>query len=210
MTAKKIQLKPDMNNSIDYYNFCSANNDLPILDILNERFTRCFRVSFSNHLRMISNINYSQDKITFEEWKQENTNLNCMFIVKLKGLNSPILIKLDRVLSYGALDILAGGTGEDYKSESTKEMTAIELAILKNLGLKLIEDLNNAWSPVHDMKAEYLRTEVNSQFVGIIPPESKMVRVSHEIEFSNNKGTLEILYPYSTLFPIRDKLFLRP
>lgn len=207
MTAKKLKVVPNMNNSIDFYNFCTVNNDLPILEILNERFTRCFRVTFSNHLRMISNITYNQDKISFEEWKEQNPNTNCMFIVKSKSLNAPILIKLDRILSYSALDILTGGTGEDYKTESTKEMTAIELAILKNLGTKLIEDINTAWSPVYDLKAEYVRTEINSQFIGIVPPESKMIRISHEIEFSNSKGTLEILYPYSTLFPIRDKLF---
>lgn len=207
MTARKLNITPNMNNSIDFYNFCTANNDLPILEILNERFTRCFRVTFSNHLRMISNITYKQDKVTMEEWKNENSNTNCMFVLKLKTLNAPILIKLDRILSYSTLDILTGGNGEDYKTESTKEMTAIELAILKSLGTKLIEDLNTAWSPVHEVKAEYMRTEINSQFIGIIPPENKMIRVSHEIEFANNKGTLEILYPYSTLFPIRDKLF---
>ena len=207
MSARKIQIKPDMNNSIDFYNFCSANNDLPILDILNERFARSFRVTLSNHLRMISNISYSTDKLTFEDWKSQNTNLNCMFILKLKNLNSPILVKLNRVLSYGAIDILAGGTGEGFQTESEKEMTMIELSILKNIGLKIIEDLNSSWSPVQELKAEYLRTEVNSQFIGIIPPETKMIRVSHDIEFNKNKGSLEILYPYSTLFPIRDKLF---
>lgn len=207
MTAKKIQIIPNMDNSIDFYNFCTANNDLPILDILNERFSRCFRVTFSNHLRMISNISYSQDKVIFDDWKEENQNHNCMFIIKLKSLNSPIVVKLDRVLAYSAIDILAGGEGKDYQSESKKEMTAIELAILKNLGMKIIEDLNTAWNPIHEVKAEYIRTEINAQFIGIVSPESKMIRINHEIEFASNKGSLEILYPYSTLFPIRDKLF---
>jgi flagellar motor switch protein FliM len=207
MTARKNQIKPDMTNSIDFYNFCNANNDLPVLDILNERFNRSFRVTLSNHLRMISNISYNTEKVKFQDWVEENTNHNCMFIIKLKSLNAPIIIKLDRVLSYGAIDILTGGTGEDFINESNKEMTMIELSILKNLGLKIIEDLNGAWSPVQDIKAEYVRTEINAQFVGIVPPESKMIRVSHDIEFSKNKGSLEILYPYSTLFPVRDKLF---
>lgn len=207
MTVRKLKIKPDIKNSIDYYNFCTANNDLPILDIINERFTRCFRVSFSNYLRMISNISYSQDKLSLEDWKTENSNLNSFFVLKSKTLNSPILVKFDRVFSYGVIDILAGGTGKDYLTESDKEMTCIELSILKNLTIKVIEDLNSAWSPVSDLKLEYVRTEVNSQFIGVASPESKMIRVTHKIEFGENQGKLEVIYPYSTLFPLRDKLF---
>jgi len=122
-------------------------------------------------------------------------------------LNAPLLIKLDRVLSYGALDILAGGNGEQYQTESVKEMTVIELTILKNLGLKIIEDLNAAWTPIENIKLEYIRTEINSQFIAFFEPECKVIRISLQVEFGLNKGTLEILYPYSTLFPVRDQLF---
>jgi len=207
MGIRKPQIYPNLNNSIDFYNFCTANNDLPVLDVINERFARSFRVTFSNYLRMISNIKYSVDKLSLADWKEENANANCFFIVKSKNLNSPMLIKLDRILSYGALDILTGGSGQDYKEESKKEMTCIELSILKNLGLKIIEDLNSAWSPISDLKIEYLRTEINSHFIGVAPLESRTIRVSHEVEFGGNNGGLEIVYPYSTLFPLRDKLF---
>lgn len=209
MTARKIKINDKINeqNSIDFYNFCNANNDLPILEVLNERFSRSFRVTFSNYLRVISNTTHTQDKITFEQWRSENSNLNCIFIIKLKGLNSPILVKFDRVLSYGALDTLSGGSGEDYRTESEKEMTSIELSILKNLGLKLIQDLNESWAPIYEIKAEYVRTEVNADYVGIVSPTTKMIRVTHEVEFLKNKGKVEVIYPYSTLFPLRDKLY---
>ena len=32
---------------------------------------------------------------------------------------------------------------------SIKEMTQIELSLIKDVGLKLIDDLNLAWNPVH-------------------------------------------------------------
>ena len=53
----------------------------------------------------------------------------------------------------------------------------------------------------------YVRTEINSQFVGIIPPNSKVKIVSNLVEFDKVKGLVEVLYPYSTLFPVRDQLF---
>ncbi len=197
----------NMDKSIDYFNFCRMENDLPILDILNERFIRSFRVTLSNHLRMIANIKCQQDKMVFGDWLKTQVCDNCMFVVKCSRLNASILIKLDRDLAYAVVDILTGGDGKVGQEFKRKEMTQIELAILKDLGLKMIQDLNEAWVPVHQLGAQHHRTECNAQFLGLVPPESKMIRVSHQIEFGDIKGHLEILYPYSTLFPVRDKLF---
>jgi len=207
MTARKLKFKPDMKNSIDYYNFCTANNDLPILKILNERFSRSFRVSLSNHMRMISNIDYSDQKITFSEWQENNKHTNCIFIMKLQKFSTPLLVKFNRALAYGIIDTLTGGTGDDFKDGSDKEMTQIELSLLKDVGLKLIDDLNIAWNPVHEVKAKYVRTEVNAQFVGIVPPDSKVIKVDFKVNFNNVNGVIEVLYPYSTLFPMRNELF---
>ncbi len=207
MEKTKQKYDPNMKNSIDYYNFCTVDNRLPILEILNERFTRCFRVSLSNYLRMISTINHSSSSQVFSKWVNQNSNSCCMFIVRLNSLMAPILIKFDRSLSFGIIDALAGGEGKEYKDGDKKEFTQIDLTILRDIGDMVIADLNEAWNPVEEIKAQYIRTEINTQFVGIIPANSKVITISNQVEFNKTKGELEILYPYSTLFPIRDKLF---
>lgn len=197
----------DMKNSVDFYNFCTADNNLPILEVINERFARSFRVSLSNTLRMISNISYSSKSQSFSEWVAGNRNSCFMFIVRFNSLNAPILIKLDRALSYGIIDILAGGTGKDFKEVETKEFTMIDLTALKDVADLIIADLNESWRPIEEIKAQYLRTEINSQFIGIIAPGSRVRVVSNQVEFLKTKGMLEIIYPYSTMFPVRDTLF---
>ena len=86
-------------------------------------------------------------------------------------------------------------------------MTQIELSLLREISEKLVDDLNLAWSPTSQIKAKLLRTEVNSQFVAIAPPDAKMIQVNFETEFNEIKGKFEIVYPYSTLFPMRNELF---
>lgn len=194
-------------NSIDYFNFCTFDNNLPILDILNERFCRSFRVSISNHLRMISIITPSSSNKVFSEWIEQNNRSCCMFIMRFNSLDAPVLVKLDRSLSYGIIDVLAGGNGKEFKEETGKEFTMIELTLLKSISELIIRDLNEAWKPVEEIKAQYIRTEINPQFVGIVPPSSRVRIASYQVEFDKVKGVLEILLPYSTIFPIRDKLF---
>jgi flagellar motor switch protein FliM len=207
MRKLKQKNNTDLNKSIDYLNFCNADNRLPILEIINERFIRTFRVSLSNHLRMITTISSTLRNQVFSEWVNDNANSSCMFIIRFNSLHAPILVKLDRSLAFGIIDILAGGTQKNFKQEAEKEFTMIDLLALKEISDFIISDLNEAWGPVEEIKAQYIRTEVNPQFVGIVPGNSKVKLVSHLIEFDKTKGMMEILYPYSMLFQVRDQLF---
>ena len=207
MGKARAEIIPSMKNSIDYYNFCTADNKLPILEIINERFARSFRVSLSNYLRMITTFSSSSKIEVFSEWSLQNKQTSCMFIIRLKNLKSPILIKLNRALSYGIIDALAGGVGKEFEHESDKEFTMIDLTILKDIADLIISDLNQAWAPVEEIKAQYVRTEINAQFIGIIPPASKVIVVGYSVELNSSKGEIEVLYPYSTLYSVRDKLF---
>jgi len=130
-----------------------------------------------------------------------------MFIISLQKLGTPILVKFDRELTYRMIDVLAGGSGSDYTVDSNKEITQIELGLIKEICLKLIDDLNEAWSPIYEIKAKYVRAEVNAEFIGIVSAESKVIKVDYKIGFNNVTGVMEIIYPYSTLFPIRNELF---
>jgi flagellar motor switch protein FliM len=199
--------EPTMKNSLDYYNFCTMDTRLPIMEILNERFTRCFRVSFSNYIRMISTIKYSSRRLTFGEWVKENQQHTFMSVLRLKSLKAPMLIHFDREFSYGTINLLAGEESRGFEPEGSKEFTQIELSMLRPVADLVINDLNEAWFPVENIQAEYLRTEINAQFVGIIPPDERVIAITFEIEFSNRKGAIELLFPYSMLFPIRDKLY---
>ncbi|OUR93511.1 hypothetical protein A9Q84_18740 [Halobacteriovorax marinus] len=207
MGARKDKLKPTIEKPIDIYNYSGKDSDMPVLEILNERIRRSFQLSLSTHLRVSTNLTFTQEKYQFKDWLTENTQTNCMFIITLQSVNAPILLKFDRNFSYGVIDILTGGTGRDYRAGSDKEMTTLELSLLKDLGCKFIEDLNTSRTSVQEIKANFLKIEENPQFVGIVSPDSRIINVKYEVEYGGNTGMIEVLYPYSTLFPLKDKLF---
>ena len=69
-----------------------------------------------------------------------------------------------------------------------------------------ISDLEEAWAPVHRIDAQYLRTEINPQFVGVVPPSDVIIATTLEVEFESASGTIMIVVPYSTIEPIKQKL----
>jgi len=69
-----------------------------------------------------------------------------------------------------------------------------------------ITDLEEAWAPVHKIDAQYVRTEINPQFVGVVPPSDVIITTTFEVEFESASGTIMVVIPYSTIEPIKQKL----
>ena len=69
-----------------------------------------------------------------------------------------------------------------------------------------INDLEEAWAPVHRIDAQYLRTEINPQFATVVPPSDVIIATTFEVEFESASGTIMVVVPYSTIEPIKAKL----
>lgn len=205
MEHKKEKL--EVENSLDYFNFCQVENELKILDELNNNFVRSFRVSISNHLNSITNVNSKTYNDVFGVWAGDLKEAECFFIVHAKGLNSPVLIHFDKEFSYGAIELLTGGVGKDISSYSMKDYTNLEASLLQEIALKLIKDLNENWRPIHDISLQLDRIQVSSKLIAIVPSDSKVKKCQFDVEFQNYKGCISIIYPYTTLFPLRNKLY---
>lgn len=180
---------------------------MPILEIIYERFIRSFRVSLSNSLRKISTISMiSTDLLKFGEFVNTLPIPSCMCIMRFSELRGPALLVFESKLAYAIIDSYFGGTDRPFTKIEGKEFTSIELSFMKRVMDMAIDDLEDAWSPVHKIDAQYMRTEINPQFVGVVPPSDVIITTTFEIEFESASGTIMVVIPYSTIEPIKQKL----
>jgi flagellar motor switch protein FliM len=180
---------------------------MPILEIIYERFIRSFRVSLSNSLRKISTISMiSTDLLKFGEFVNTLPIPSCMCIMRFNELRGPALLVFESKLAYAIIDSYFGGTDRPFTKIEGKEFTQIELSFMKKVMDMAISDLEEAWAPVHRIDAQYLRTEINPQFVGVVPPSDVIIATTLEVEFESASGTVMIVIPYSTIEPIKQKL----
>lgn len=180
---------------------------MPILEIIYERFIRSFRVSLSNSLRKISTISMiSTDLLKFGEFVNTLPIPSCMCIVRYNELRGPALIVFESKLAYAIIDSYFGGTDRPFTKIEGKEFTSIELSFMRRVMEMAINDLEDAWAPVHKIDAQYIRTEINPQFVGVVPPSDVIIATTFEVEFESASGTVMIVVPYSTIEPIKQKL----
>ena len=180
---------------------------MPTLEMVNERFTRYFRISLFNFLRRSAEISISGIQIQkFSEYVQGlfvPTNLN---IVRFAPLRGRALIVIEPRLVFTAVDNFFGGDGQFYNKVEGREFTPTEMRIIRLIINLIFKDLKEAWKPVLALEFEYMNSEVNPAFANIVSPAEIVVVSTVHIELEGGGGDINIAMPYSMIEPIRDLL----
>jgi flagellar motor switch protein FliM len=208
-TAQKGNTAPP--NSVVHYDL--ANQDriirgrMPTLDIIHDRFIRLFRVSLSAALRKVANIGVnSSGPIKFGEFMNSLPLPSCLNILRVEPLRGSAVMVIESKLLYALVDSLFGGSDIPYTKIEGKDFTPIEIKIAKRIVMAAVEDLERAWAPVFPLKISYSRTEINPQFVAVVPPSDVVISTSFDVELEKMSGSIKLVIPYSTLEPIKSKL----
>jgi flagellar motor switch protein FliM len=180
---------------------------LPQLDVIYEKFMRAFRISLSSSLRKIATLNHaSTDFLKFGEFINTLPMPTCMSVLRFNGLRGSALMVIESKLTYALVDSFFGGADRPYTKIEGKEFTAIELQIVRKVVELAISDLEIAWQSVAKIDCSFVRTEVNPQFVGIVPPTDVVIASTFDVELENANGTITLVIPYATIEPIKQKL----
>ena len=180
---------------------------LPQLEVIYEKFMRSFRVSLSSALRKIASLTLaSTDFLKFGEFINTLPMPTCMSVLRFSTLRGSALLVIESKLAYALVDSFFGGADRPYTKIEGKDFTQIELSIVRKVVELAIDDLEQAWASVEKIGASFVRTEVNPQFVGIVPPTDVVIASTFDVELENANGTITIVIPYATIEPIKQKL----
>ena len=182
---------------------------MPTLDIIHDRFIRLFRISLSALLRKVANIGInSSGPVKFGEFMTSLPLPSCLNILRFDPLRGSAVIVIESKLLYALVDSLFGGNDTPYTKIEGKEFTPIEIKIARRIILLIAEDLERAWAPVYPLKIHYSRSEINPQFVAIVPPSDVVISTAFDVELEKITGSIKLIIPYATLEPIKSKLSL--
>ncbi|SPF31268.1 Flagellar motor switch protein FliM [Syntrophobacter sp. SbD1] len=208
-TTKESAPAPD-----NFHLFDLANQDrivrgrMPTLDIINDRFAKIHRISLSGSLRRMLDINVCQaEMIKFGEFIRTLPVPTSLHILKIEPLRGHVLFMIESRLIFNLVDCFFGGTGKgSYKIEG-RDFTSIEYRVINKVVKQVLQDLEQAWQPITEVSFNFVRSEVNPQFATIIPPTDVVIVVRFELEMDRMMGRMALVLPYSTIEPIRSKLY---
>jgi len=180
---------------------------MPTLEIINDRFARLFRESLSTSLRKVVDVSaVSTDMMKFGEFLKTLPVPTSIHILKMDPLRGNSLMVFESKLVFTLVDLFLGGKGTTTVKIEGREFTHIEQRIIRKVLKEALADMERAWTPVHQVQIEYMRSEINPQFVGIVPPTDVVVVISFDIEMEFTSGSMTICIPYASLEPIKEKL----
>lgn len=180
---------------------------LPQLEVIYEKFMRAFRVSLSSSLRKIASITLTGTEfLKFGEFINTLPMPTCMSVLRFGNLRGSALFVIESKLAYALVDSFFGGADRPYTKIDGKDFTPIELQIVQKVVNLAIHDLEAAWASIEKIGCSFVRTEVNPQFVGIVPPTDVVIASTFDVELENASGTVSIVIPYATIEPIKQKL----
>lgn len=192
--------------------FDLANQDriirgrMPVLEIVNDRFARLCTNALSNAIRKRVELNpISIDMTKFGDFMRSLPVPTSINIFKMDPLRGNAVIVVDSRLVFALVENVFGGVGSQPKIEG-REFTRIEQAIVDRVIKIALDNMEESWRPVHELKLELVRSEINPQFAAIVPPTDVVVVINFEVELDSSIGSMIICLPYATIEPIRAKL----
>ncbi|MDR2946420.1 MAG: flagellar motor switch protein FliM [Candidatus Adiutrix sp.] len=181
---------------------------MPTLEIINDRFARFFRQTMSTSLRKVIDISaFSIDMIKFGEFMRALPVPTSLHIFKADPLRGHAIMVIETKLVFNLVDSFFGGSGRGYIKVEGRDFTPIEARLITKVIKMALSDLEKAWNPVHPLTLSYVRSETNPQFASVVAPTEVVIVIKFEVELEQTVGTLIICLPYSTIEPIRSKLY---
>ncbi len=180
---------------------------MPTLEIINDRFCRLFRDSLSTVLRKVVDVSLvSTDMMKFGEFLKTLPVPTSIHVLRFDPLRGNSLVIFESKLVFTLVDLFLGGKGSTSIKVEGREFTRIETRIILKILQMGLDAMNRAWKPVHEVDITYVRSEINPQFVGIVPPTDVVVVISFDVEMEFASAGMTLCIPYSSLEPIKEKL----
>lgn len=181
---------------------------MPTLELINERFARNLRIGLFNYLHRNTETTLAPSRVQrYGEFIRNLAVPTSLNLVRFKPLRGNALVILDPNLVFLVVDNMFGGDGRFHTRVEGRDFTPVERRIIQGLLNVVFAEYEKAWKLAFEIKCEYLRSEINSQFASIAAPDEMVVATSFSIEFGAAAAEMHVCFPYSTIEPIRDRLY---
>jgi flagellar motor switch protein FliM len=181
---------------------------MPTLELINERFSRYLRIGLFNYMHRNAEIAVGPVRVQKYSDFVRNlvvpTNLN---LVQIKPLRGTALVVFDPNLVFLVVDNLFGSDGRFHVRVEGREFSATEQRIIMGLLNVVFREYEKAWKPVYEISFEYVRSEMNTQFVNIATPSEVVIAYTFTIDLSGKAAEMHFCLPYAMVEPIRDVLY---
>ena len=180
---------------------------IPNLDIIIDGFCRLYATTLTNQLQKTFSISRVKlESVQYQTFMADKNQPGAIGILEMAPLVTGALIIFNPQLSFSMLEIMLGASSELESPEIDRRLTTIELNILKGIIKDAGKDLDKAFSQLATIHTSLTKLENNVRLVSIVEPEAEVIVSSLLVKVGGYSGEIHLIFPLTTLEPLRDKL----
>jgi flagellar motor switch protein FliM len=181
---------------------------MPTLEIMNDLFSRLFRNTLSMALRKVIEVSpRGVQMVKFGEFIRGLSVPSSLHVFRMDPLRGNAVLSLDPKLVFTLVDIFLGGSGKNSFKIEGRDFTGIESKLIHKVVTWIFTELEKVWKTIHPLTIQFVRSEINPQFVSIVSPSDLVITVSFGLEIEQFTGMFTLCIPYSMMEPIKAKLY---
>ena len=175
------------------------------LRVIHDNFARIVGNFFSAYLRVPFKLEViSVTQVTYEEFISSITIPTVISVFDMSPEMGVAVMEVNPASAFSLIDLNFGGDGKSIPKN--RELTDIELEVMRHISNRLLENLTYVWKVVANLDPEIQSLDTNPHFTQAIAANETIALITFNVEVQENKGMINFCYPYITLEKISSNL----
>ena len=185
-----------------------SKEQLRTLTSIHESVARLLTTAMTSQLRTGVQVTLSSvEQSNYEDYIRELGEHAMVSVISLDPLPGAVIWEIAEESSFALVDRLLGGEGTTIVE--TRELSEIEIALIKGVVRNGLATYRDAWSNIADIDPALEETYVGPQYVQIALATDTVMVAVFEIRMNEETGTMTMCIPYSVIEPIIGNLSTR-
>lgn len=175
-------------------------------DLILDSFARNYSLSLSTRFQRAVHINLeAMESMDFESLLQRLSGRGAIGILQLDPLTGGGLLIFDERLSYSLVEIVLGGSSDSETMVPEREMSAIELNVVRDVIESACPELDKGFMQVEETQSSLVEVVGNLRLLNFVGPEVGVVAARFKVSIDSLEGDITLVIPHSALEPLQKK-----
>ncbi len=186
-----------------------SKEHLRSLEMLHQNFSRLLASFFSGYLRASINVEVaSVGQMIYEEFMRSIPSPTVLTIFECSPLEGAAIMETNSQVIFPLIDLMFGGPGT--ATDKARELTDIELTVVKRLYGRVLEHLASAWQDLYRIEPSIVSIEANPRMQQMYSPNEVVALVTFSVSIEEEpRGLMNLCIPYIVLEPVIPNLSVR-
>ncbi|MEO8539350.1 MAG: flagellar motor switch protein FliM [bacterium] len=211
VVAMPAPLRKESGRRIKPYDFRHpeklSKEQLRGLQIIQQGVAGAIAASFSARLRAPVEARLSAlERGIYEEYVTQIGPTSVVIIIDMSPLQGYAVTAFGLDVAFGIIDRLLGGKGKRNARVLNRDLTDIEVALIRHIGMDIARSLIEPWARVVDLTPDVSELALGPQVMHAIPPSEFVITAWYEVRLAEQTGGISLCFPLTILEQILPKL----